>query len=152
MKKDTIVGIGAILVAMFFMFNTGSIKASTDLVDPGPRLMPYIAEVMMIICGAGIIFESFKDKKEDKPYLSKEGWKRLGIIFSILIAYAVCLSLFGFVASTPFMFAILMQILNADGFQAWPKVIVISVVLTALIYAAFVLGFQVQLPKGSLFH
>ncbi len=152
MKKDTIIGIGAILVAMFFMFNTGNIKSPTDLVDPGPRIMPYIAEVMMIICGAGVIFESLKDKKEEKQYLSKEGWKRLGIIFFILIAYAVCLSIFGFIASTPFMFVVLMQLLNADGFQAWPKVIVISVVLTALIYAAFVLGFQVQLPKGSLFH
>ncbi len=145
------IGIGAILVAMFFMFNTGNIKIPTALVDPGPRLMPYIAEIMMMICGAGVVYESLKDKSEDKQYLSKEGWKRLGLIFSILIAYAIAISFFGFLVSTPFMFAILMQLLNSEGFQPWPKVIILSIVLTAFIYLVFAKGFQVSLPKGSLF-
>lgn len=151
MKKDTIIGIGAIIVALLFFISTGDIKNSTDLVDPGPRLMPYIAELMMAACGAGIVYESLKDKTEDKEFLSKEGWKRLGIIFVILVIYAVCLGLIGFLIATPFMFMILMQMLNADGFQPWPKVIILSFILTAFIYLTFAKGFQVSLPKGSLF-
>ncbi|MFV0502487.1 MAG: tripartite tricarboxylate transporter TctB family protein [Lachnospirales bacterium] len=151
MKKDTIIGIGAILVAIFFMFNTGSIKAPADLVDPGPRILPYIAEILMIICGSGIIYESLKDKNKEKNYLSKEGWKKLGFIFILLIAYSIGLSFVGFIFATPFMFAILMQILNSNKFQPCPKVIIIALILTALIYVAFAKGFSVSLPKGSLF-
>lgn len=151
MKKDTIIGIGAILVAIFFMLNTGSIKIPADLIDPGPRLFPYIAEVLMMICGAGVIYESLKDKSEEKAYLSKEGWKKLGFIFSLLLLYAIALGFVGFLIATPIMFAVLMQILNSEGFQSWPKVIIISIVLTALIYLAFAKGFSVSLPKGSLF-
>ncbi len=151
MKKDTIIGIGAILVGLFFMFNTGNIKVPSDLVDPGPRLLPYITQILMIICGAGIIFESLKDKTEDKEYLTKEGWKRLGIIFGILVTYALALSFVGFLVATPIMFLILIQLFNSSEFQPWPKVIIISIVLTGLIYVAFSKGFGVTLPKGSLF-
>ncbi|MFV0439688.1 MAG: tripartite tricarboxylate transporter TctB family protein [Lachnospirales bacterium] len=151
MKKDRIIGIGAILVGLFFMLSTGSIKIPTDLVDPGPRLFPYIAELLMIVCGAGIVYESYIDKSEEKAYLSKEGWKKLGSIFTLLIAYAVGLNFVGFIISTPFMFAILIQILNSQGFQPWVKVILISLALTAFIYFAFAIGFNVTLPKGSLF-
>ncbi len=151
MKRDTKIGIGFILVAMFFMFNTGSIKVPNDLIDPGPRVLPYIAEIMMMICGAGMVFESLKDKTEESAYLTKESWKKLFVIFSLLIVYAIALGFVGFIIATPFMFVILMQMLNSDGFQPWPKVIVISLILTLLIYLAFAKGFQVSLPKGSLF-
>ncbi len=151
MKRDTKIGIGFMLVALFFMYNTGSIKIPNDLIDPGPRVLPYIAEIMMIICGGGMVYESLKEKTEEKEYLSKEGWKKLFLIFFLLLAYAVVLGFVGFIIATPFMFMILMQLLNAEGFQPWPKVIIISIVLTAFIYIAFAKGFQVSLPKGSLF-
>ncbi len=151
MRKDTYIGIGAILVGIFFFYNTQSINVPANLGEPGPRVLPYIAELMMIVCGGGIIYESLKDKNEETAFLTKAGWKKLGIIFSLLVAYAIALKYVGFIFATPLVFATLMQMLNSEKNQTILKSVILSIILTGIIYILFAKGFMVSLPKGILF-
>src|SRR5699024_8868697 len=102
-KKDQIIGIGAILVAVFFFYHTQSIRIPENIIDPGPRMMPYISQIIMAICGVGMIIESERKNEKEEEYLSKHGWIRLATIFGVIIAYAVGLTYFGFIIVTPFM-------------------------------------------------
>lgn len=114
MKKDRLIGIGAILTAIFFFYHTRSIRVPENIVDPGPRLLPYLAEALMVICGIGIIVQSEIKKEEEKTYLTKDGWKRLGIAFGVLIAYAIALTYVGFIWATPFMAFALVNMLSGE--------------------------------------
>lgn len=149
MKKDKIVGIGAILVAIFFFYHTGSIKVPENIVDPGPRLLPYLAQLLMVICGIGVIVESEMKKEEEKAYLTKEGWKRLGIAFGVLIGYAVALTYIGFIWSTPFMSFILINMLSGEKKVPLVVNVIVSIAITAALYLIFAKGFGVMLPQGK---
>lgn len=150
MKKDRIIGIGAIATALFFFYHTSSIRVPDNIVDPGPRFVPYLAQFLILVCGIGVLVESELKKEEEKPYLTKDGWKRLGIAFCLLIVYALALTYVGFVWSTPVMAYILLNMLNAEG-KAHPiKNIIISIIITAALYLMFAKGFGVMLPQGKL--
>ncbi|WP_171903813.1 tripartite tricarboxylate transporter TctB family protein [Cellulosilyticum sp. I15G10I2] len=149
MKKDRLVGIGAILAAIFFFYHTGSIKVPDNIVDPGPRLLPYLAEALMVICGIGMIVESEIKNKEEKAYLTKDGWKRMGIAFGVLIAYAIALTYIGFLWATPFMAFVLINMLSGEKKVSLTENIILSIVITAGLYLMFAKGFGVMLPQGK---
>ncbi|NDL67810.1 tripartite tricarboxylate transporter TctB family protein [Anaerotalea alkaliphila] len=148
MKRDKIVGIGAVLTAVFFFYHTTAIRIPVNLAEPGPRLMPYLAEALMALCGIGMIVESEMKKEEDKPYLTKEGWKRLGIIFGVLSAYTMGLVVLGFLWVTPFMLFVLIGMLSGEQKVPRVKKAVISVAVTFALYFVFAKGFSVGLPAG----
>lgn len=149
MKKDRIVGIGAILTALFFFYHTKSIKIPANLAEPGPRLVPYMAQALMVICGIGMIVESELKKEEEKVFLTKDGWKRLGIAFGLLFIYAIALTYFGFLWPTPFMAFILINMLSGDKKVSLGAKIIGSLVITAAFYLMFTKGFGVMLPQGK---
>lgn len=148
-KKDRIVGIGAILAAIFFFYHTGSIKVPENIVDPGPRLLPYLAEALMAICGIGMMVESEIKKEEEKAYLTKDGWKRLGIAFVVLIGYAIGLTYVGFVWATPFMAFVLINMLSGEKKIPLVVNVIVPIVITVVLYLIFAKGFGVMLPQGK---
>ncbi|GAB6087195.1 tripartite tricarboxylate transporter TctB family protein [Alkaliphilus crotonatoxidans] len=149
MKKDRLIGIGAILTAIFFFYHTRSIRVPENIVDPGPRLLPYLAEALMVICGIGIIVQSEIKKEEEKTYLTKDGWKRLGIAFGVLIAYAIALTYVGFIWATPFMAFALVNMLSGEKKVSLAVNIILSIVISAALYLIFAKGFGVMLPQGK---
>lgn len=149
MKKDALVGLGAIFVAIFFFYFTSSIKVPSNIVDPGPRFFPYIAELLIVICGIGMIVES--RNKEEKPFLSKIGWKKLGFAFLVLILYAIALTYVGFLIATPFMHFTLVNMLSGEKKIPTYVNVILSVVVTLFLYIVFAKGFSVMLPPGKLF-
>ncbi len=148
MKRDRIIGIGTIIVALFFLYHTKSIRVPANIIEPGPRLVPYIAIGLMIICSIGMIIGSYK--KEEKEYLDKAGWKRLGVAYGTLFLYAIGLTLLGFVITTPFMaYRLITMLKSGNPLSVWKKII-ISILITAFLYVIFSLAFGVMLPQGNL--
>lgn len=148
LKTDQIIGIGAILVAAFFFYHTRTIRVPENMIDPGPRLMPYLAQLIMVICGVGMIVESERKNEPEKEYLSKQGWIKLGIIFGVIIAYAIGLTYLGFIITTPIVAFVLIRMLGEGTKISHLKTAIIAVVLTATIYLIFSEGFGVMLPQG----
>ncbi len=151
MKKTRIIGVGAILTAIFFFYHTRSIPVPVNIVDPGPRFLPYLAEALILLCGIGMIVESELKKEEEKPYLTKEGWVRLGLGFGLLVLYAIALTVVGFLIATPVMAFIVINMLSGEKkIPIWVNCLS-SVLITASLYMIFTMGFEVMLPQGIFF-
>lgn len=152
MKRDTVTGIVGLLGCAFFLSATQSIKEPAKLLEPGPRLLPYVAIALIAMSSAALIIKGYMDRKKDeKPYFPKGGVLKVTKSFLLLVVYAVAMTFLGFLASTPFAtFAFIYDLKGVSKVKPVTAVI-ISVLVTAGLYAMFVYGFQVKLPAGTLF-
>lgn len=152
MRRDTVTGIVGLLGCAFFLYMTQSIKKPAKLLEPGPRLLPYVAIVLIAISSLALIIKGYMDrKKEEKPYFPKGGALKITKSYLMLIIYAIAMTYLGFLITTPFAtFAFIYDLKGVSKVKPVPA-IVISILVTAGLYAMFVFGFQVKLPAGVLF-
>ena len=71
--------------------------------------------------------------------------------FLMLVIYAVAMTYLGFVITTPFATAAFIYDLKGNSEVKPVSTVIISVVVTAVLYAMFVFAFQIKLPAGVLF-
>ena len=152
MRRDTVTGIVGLLGCAFFLLATQSIKQPAKLLEPGPRLLPYVAIVLIAMSSIALIIKGIKERaKEEKPYFPKGGALKITKSYLLLIVYAFAMTWLGFLMTTPFAtFALIYDLKGVSKVKPVPAVI-ISVLVTAGLYAMFVFGFQVKLPAGQLF-
>lgn len=152
LKKDTMISLFFLGVAVVFLMFISEIEMPKNLTEPGPRIMPYLSISLMIICCLGVLFESFKNKeKDDKPFLSNEGWKRLLIVLGVLILYSIGLMYLGFIIASPLMAFTLINMFSGDKKISIFLGVISSIIITSAIYLLFSVGFNVMLPPGILF-
>ena len=152
LRRDTVTGIVGLAACAFFAWGAQLIKMPKKLLEPGPRLLPYVAIALVGISSIALIIKGIKERnKEEKPYFPKGGVRKITISFLILCAYAAALNFFGFLPSTPFATFVLIYDLRGQSKVKPIPVAIISIVLTAALYAMFVYGFQVKLPVGVFF-
>lgn len=147
--KDRIAGILFAVFGVVVTLMATQIRIQPNLSEPGPRLFPYIAGIGMAVCGVGIALT--EKGKHDEPYLTKEGWKRLGVVSFVLVLYYFGLEYLGFLIATPvFTFAIILIL--ASGIKL-SKVVtaVIALATTGGLYLLFQKAFMIFLPSGKLF-
>lgn len=152
MKRDTKTGIAGLVGAVYFAVMTATtVRQVPNAVEPGPRLMPYLACTIIAICSLGLLITSLKDKdKEEKPYFPKGGIKKITLAYLLLVAYGIALNVIGFAISTPFaMYAFIYMLKGEEKLKPVTSVI-ISVVVTVVLYLMFVKGFSIKLPSGIL--
>ncbi len=154
LRRDTVTGIVGLLVCAFYLYGAQLIRQPPKLLEPGPRLLPYVAIVLVAISSVALIIKGLRDMKTqgpDKPYFPKGGVKKITRSYLILVVYAVAMTFLGFLITTPFAtFAFIYDLKGNSKVKPIP-VAIIAVLLTAGLYAMFVFGFQVKLPAGSLF-
>lgn len=152
MRRDTVTGITGLLGCAFFLFATQSVKQPAKLLEPGPRLLPYVAIALVAMSSVALIIKGVKDRaKEEKPYFPKGGVFKITRSYLLLVLYAAAMTFFGFLATTPFAtFAFIYDLKGLSKVKPITAAI-ISVLVTAGLYAMFVYGFQVKLPAGMLF-
>lgn len=152
MRRDTITGIVGLLGCAFFLYYTQSIKQPAKLLEPGPRLLPYVAIVLVAVSSVALIIKGYMDRaKEEKPYFPKGGILKITKSYLMLIIYAIAMTYLGFLITTPFAtFAFIYDLKGTSEVKPLAAVI-ISVLVTAGLYAMFVYGFQIKLPAGILF-
>ncbi len=152
MRRDTVTGIVGLLGCAFFLFMTQSIRQPAKLLEPGPRLLPYVAIALIAMSSVALLIQGYKDRaKEEKPYFPKGGVGKVTKSYLMLVVYAAAMTFLGFLITTPFAtFAFIYDLKGASKVKVVPAII-ISILVTAGLYAMFVYGFQVKLPAGSLF-
>ena len=74
-KRDQITG--AVLILLGAVVTT-TFSTPITAAYPGPRMLPSIAAFGFAVCGLGILVESTLSKKEQKAYMAKAGWVRMG--------------------------------------------------------------------------
>nr|WP_217933161.1 tripartite tricarboxylate transporter TctB family protein [Enterocloster clostridioformis] len=151
MRRDTITGIAGLLGCAFFLSAAQSIKQPAKLLEPGPRLLPYVAIALISMSSIALIIKGIKERaKEEKPYFPKGGALKITKSYLLLIVYAFAMTRLGFLMTTPFAaFALIYDLKGVSKVKPVAAVI-ISVLVAAGLYAMFVFGFQVKLPAGCL--
>lgn len=150
--KTYIVGIICIVFAAWIVWSTGSISEKLVSGEPGPRLFPYIAAVGIIICSVlSMIFDGPKDgQKEGKPFLTPDGWKRLGIIFGEIILFVAGMHFLGILLTGSIMMFVFILTLKGEKKINYPFAVLLSIGFSCLVYFGFTKGFHLILPKGEL--
>ena len=144
MRHDMVTGIVGLLTCIFFFIMTQQVRQPANLLEPGPRLLPYVA---IFLIGMG-----YKEREiAEKPYFPKGGVIKVTKSFLMLVIYAVAMTYLGFVITTPFATAAFIYDLKGNSEVKPVSTVIISVVVTAVLYAMFVFAFQIKLPAGVLF-
>jgi len=151
MKKDRLIGLislllGGIAFALTMMIQVSASSASAS--EPGPKLFPMIASVLLIGCGLGLMLQKQKDYD---PYMTKEQVQRLCTLFGVFVLYCVGLHFLGFVIATPVLLFLTMTMFAGEKKLSLIVRLLYSVGLTAVIYLAFVVALKTNIPSGLLF-
>ena len=152
MRHDMVTGIVGLLTCMFFFIMTQQVRQPANLLEPGPRLLPYVAIFLIGISSIALIVKGYKERESaEKPYFPKGGVIKVTKSFLMLVIYAVAMTYLGFVITTPFATAAFIYDLKGNSEVKPVSTVIISVVVTAVLYAMFVFAFQIKLPAGVLF-
>lgn len=152
MRHDMVTGIVGFLTCIFFFIMTQQVRQPANLLEPGPRLLPYVAIFLIGISSIALIVKGYKEREiAEKPYFPKGGVIKVTKSFLMLVIYAVAMTYLGFVITTPFATAAFIYDLKGNSEVKPVSTVIISVVVTAVLYAMFVFAFQIKLPAGVLF-
>ena len=152
MRHDMVTGIVGLLTCIFFFIMTQQVRQPANLLEPGPRLLPYVAIFLIGISSIALIVKGYKEREiAEKPYFPKCGVIKVTKSFLMLVIYAVAMTYLGFVITTPFATAAFIYDLKGNSEVKPVSTVIISVVVTAVLYAMFVFAFQIKLPAGVLF-
>ena len=152
MRHDMVTGIVGWLTCIFFFIMTQQVRQPANLLEPGPRLLPYVAIFLIGISSIALIVKGYKEREiAEKPYFPKGGVIKVTKSFLMLVIYAVAMTYLGFVITTPFATAAFIYDLKGNSEVKPVSTVIISVVVTAVLYAMFVFAFQIKLPAGVLF-
>ena len=92
--KNKILGVVAVTIGIVEAILTMQLVPSFIAAgDPGPKVFPMISAVLFVICGIAIFFQK-EDKSKEKQFMTKEQWKRLGILLGVLVVYALLMYFF----------------------------------------------------------
>lgn len=151
-KRNTITGIVGIIAVILCFIIMQSMRQIPNLIEPGPRLMPTVGLILILVSSIMLLINGLRDKKEEKPYFPEGGVKKLVFAYALLCVYGILLTLFGFLSTTPFAMFAFVNMLKEDAKVTWWQAALISIVVTAFLYGMFVIGFQIKLPSGILFN
>ena len=152
MRHDMVTGIVGLLTCIFFFIMTQQVRQPANLLEPGPRLLPYVAIFLIGISSIALIVKGYKEREiAEKPYFPKGGVIKVTKSFLMLVIYAVAMTYLGFVITSPFATAAFIYDLKGNSEVKPVSTVIISVVVTAVLYAMFVFAFQIKLPAGVLF-
>ncbi len=151
LKRNTITGIAGIIAVVFFCIQTQSMREVPNLIEPGPRMMPYVALALILLSSIMLLIQGLKDKSVEKPYFPEGGIKKITFAYLELVIYGIALTLLGFLITTPFAMFAFVNTLKGDDEVKWWQNVIISIAVTAFLYGMFVMGFQIKLPSGILF-
>lgn len=151
-KRNTITGIVGIIAVILCFIVMQSMRQVPNLIEPGPRLMPTVGLILILVSSIMLLMNGLRDKKEEKPYFPEGGVKKLVFAYALLCVYGILLTLFGFLSTTPLAMFAFVNMLKEDEKFTWWQAALISIVVTAFLYGMFVIGFQIKLPSGILFN
>ena len=151
MNKDRIVGLVSLLLGAVTLIGTYSIKVAKMAVsmgDPGPKVFPTVAGVLLLICGLGLIF---KKKQEEKVFMTKAQWLRVLWLFLAFVAYLGLLYVGGFIIATPILLYVMMTMFAGEKKPSILTRVIYSAGCTGIIYLLFAVLLKTNVPMGMLF-
>lgn len=138
------VATGAVLIGLFILGDSSTIKLGSGYDHIGPRFFPYIVSIGLLLTGFLMLIEVLR--KSGREAVSV-GWKSF---FILLLALVVCLILLqpaGFMLAAAVQFWLVARAFNST--HPWRDAVV-AVLLSVIVYIVFTRGLGLVLPRGLL--
>lgn len=154
LKKDRLLGIIVLLIAVFFAYFTSKLGATNFEGDPGPKMFPYMGSLFLSLCGIVLIVKP--DKREQKKFLSGDELKRAALLFGIYALFTIMMKYLGFVITAPIVLFIVSFLFSkiSDPDAATKKRVIRSLIysaaVTAALYLVYVVALDAKLPSGAI--
>jgi hypothetical protein len=150
MSKNKVIGLVSLLLGILALIGTFMIKVAKMAVsmgDPGPKVFPSVAGVLLVICGIGLLVR----REENEPvFMTKSQWMRLLALFLVFVGYVVLLYFIGFVGATTILLFVMMTMFSGAEKLSIPVRLVYAIAVTAVIYLLFAVMLKTNVPKGIL--
>lgn len=150
-KRDQLTGAVLILLGVVVFMMTTSFSIPITSAYPGPRMLPTIAAFGFAVCGLGIFVNGTMSKKEEKAYMAKAGWIRIGITLAVIAAYIAAMTVVGYLIATPVILYLLTTMFARGSRTTIRARVIFSAAVAVIIYVIYVFAFGLTLPGGMLF-
>lgn len=157
-KGDIALGIGSILVSLFFIVEARRIRDGKNVMVSA-KLFPRIYAGFMGICALWVLISGIRKylsvpkeiREQDK--ITKEhlqGLLRVFEVFGVLLLTAIFYKPLGFLLVTPFTMFFMFIILEEPEKRNYKLFVLLSIVCPIVVYFAFYYLFSNLLPMGVL--
>jgi len=153
MRRDMITGTTGVIGSILFLYLTMTqIREIPNLLEPGPKLMPTVAIIIILGSSIGLLIRGYLDRKiPEKPYFPKGGLRKISVSYILLVVFGISMGVLGFLITAPVATYTFIYNLKGENKVRRFSAVIISVVVTVGLYAMFVYGFKIKLPSGILF-
>lgn len=147
MRKANIIGSSALILLCCFLFTQVAQIKQTGREAIGPRVVPYVCLGCIILFSVVSLVASLRSKEgEGAEFTTRAKAFRSFITLAMYVIYIIGLNTVGFVPSTLLFLFLLAAFYYAKLDKGLIKIAVISVCVTALVYALFTYVFKIVLP------
>ncbi len=146
-----LVAAGVLILGAALAYGTTQLPEATGYAKVGPRLMPTIVSVGLILLGVVLmkeaLFGGFRGVDEAEAAANSTDWRAYAWITVGIIANGILMVPVGFVISGALLF-----VLAARGFgnKDWVKNAIIGLIIAIVTYGFFNYGLGLGLPRGIL--
>lgn len=130
------------------MVLTTQVKGNAFSTVIGPELFPNLASGGLILCGIGLLLR--KQKGESKPFLSRDGWKRVGKLSLTLVVYPFMLEYLGFIVASFYLLFVTVTLFDLKRTLSLRRRLIFPVLITAPAYIFFQYVLDLPLPVGEI--
>lgn len=148
MHRDRIVGLITTILGAVVAFGTTQIADSNMPGDPGPKIFPFICAGILLVCGVILLVR--KPAGEAKPFLQGQEIKRFLTIIALIAVYIALMWAIGFSIPTFLMVLVMCLMFGRDAKVPLWQAAVYALLVTGVLYVAFVMALHLRLPVGSL--
>lgn len=138
-----LLGLGLFILFQARALGFGSIRA------PQTGFFPSLLACLLLICSLVLLGQALRQSASTASLwtVDAKGWKRIGLVFLVLIGFALSLEIVGYLISTFFLVAFLLRAIEP---QRWSTVITIALAAALVSYLIFARFLSVPLPRGFL--
>jgi putative tricarboxylic transport membrane protein len=156
-KGQVILAVCVTLIGIVMAYGTTTLPEATGYAKVGPRLMPALVAIGLIVLGILLLKESltggFRGVDESQHQSGSESatdWAAFSWISAGLILNGLLIVHAGFVIAGSLLFVLAARAFKDEGGTRYVKNTLIGFVIAAVTYAFFTYGLGLGLPQGVL--
>lgn len=145
---DAIASIFIFLIGVVMMVDNYKIGAGWSTDGPAGGYFPFRIGAILCAAAATVLFKSLFGKNRDLTVFVS--WERFRLVLMVLlptIFYVLATQFVGIYVASMIFIAAFMRVMDKSS---WPKVLLISIGVSAALFWLFEIQFMVPLPKGPL--
>ena len=151
---ETLLALGAIVFGILIIWQTTLIRLTPAYSKVGPRVIPYIVGVGLVIVGAWLAYEALTGRvatgsaeSEDADPTLPTDWRCISLLALALLAYLLLIERAGFIIASATLFV---TAAFAMGSRRLVRDVAIGVILATVLFVLFNRGLGLSLPAGIL--